>query len=255
PPAPAMPADPTPTPPARPAFDRKAGCYDTHAHVQRDTAAWVAQWLPPAGEFASCLEFGAGTGNLTRHLAGRFARIEAGDLSPAMVARGREVLPATEWRRRDAWAPGDPEGAWDFSCSCSLLQWAPDPTRVLKNWRHILRPGGRHLSGVYIAPSLPEYGSLLPERRPFPWRTAAQWRGFFEAAGFNGVRLETRTVTYVYPRARALLRQLHGTGATLTGDPLPPGRLRRLLRDYDRVFGRPDGVPATWTYCRVEGTA
>jgi len=237
-------------------FDRKAGCYDTHAHVQRDTAAWVAEWLPAAGAFGTCLEFGAGTGNFTRHLATRFATLEASDHAPAMVAQGRRCFPMIEWSERDAWNPTDLPGAWDFVASCSLLQWASDPTAVLSRWRRLLRPGGRQLSGIYIAPSLPEFGALLPERRPFPWRTADDWRGHFAAAGFGAIRVETRTREYIYPDARALMRQLHGTGATLTGDPLPPGRLKTLLRDYDRVHGRADGgVPATWTFCRIEAVA
>lgn len=243
------------------AFHRKAGCYDTHAHVQRDTAEWVAEWLPVAGEFGACLEFGAGTGNFTRHLAERFTTLEASDHAPGMVAEGARLFPDVRWRERDAWRPEDADGAsgengaWDFVASCSVLQWAADPVDVLTRWRRILRPGGRQLSGIYIAPSLPEFGALLPERRPFPWRTAEAWRESYAAAGFGAIRVETHTREYVYPNARALMRQLHGTGATVVGAPLSAGRLVKLLRDYDHTYGREDGVPATWTFCRVEATA
>lgn len=238
------------------AFDRKADCYDVHAHVQRDTAAWVAEWLPPTGALGSCLEFGAGTGNFTRHLVERFAVVEASDHAPGMVTQGRLAFPMARWSERDAWQPEDAAETWDFVASCSVLQWAQDPTDVLTRWRHILRPGGRQLSGIYIAPSLPEFGALMPERRPFPWRTAEVWRESFMAAGFGALRVETHTREYVYPNARALMRQLHGTGATVVGDPLPIGRLTRLLRDYDREYKRPrGGVPATWIFCRIEATA
>jgi hypothetical protein len=119
----------------------------------------------------------------------------------------------------------------------------------------MLRSGGRHLSGIYIAPSLPEFGSLLPERRPFPWRTVDEWRRSFEEAGFGAIEVETHTREYLYPNARALMRQLHGTGATVIGEPVSAGRMVKLLRDYDRIHGRPGGVPATWTFCRIQGTA
>lgn len=237
------------------AFHRKACSYDTHAHVQRDTAAWVAEWLPSAGEFGACLEFGAGTGNFTRHLVSRFDRLEASDHAPGMVEQGRQTFPGVNWNQRDAWAPPDGPGLWDFIASCSLLQWAADPVAVLARWRRLLRPGGRHLSGIYISPSLPEFGSIMPERCPFPWRTGEAWRESFLAAGFAVTRLELRTREYIYPSARALMRQLHGTGATVTGDPLSAGRLRTLLNDYETTYRRPDGVPATWTFCRLEATA
>ncbi|CAM2883813.1 methyltransferase [Rariglobus hedericola] len=248
---------PFPPSPARPslAFDRKAGSYDVHAHVQRDTAAWVAEWLPPAGTFATCLEFGAGTGNFTRHLESRFTQLEATDHAPAMVAQGRLAFPSVTWSERDAWNPADPAGTRDFVASCSVLQWAADPVGVLTRWRRLLRPGGRHLSGIYIAPSLPEFGALIPERRPFPWRTADEWSKSFSAAGFTDIRVDTKTREYIYPTARALMRQLHGTGATIVGAPLAAGRLVTLLRDYERVHRRADGVPATWTFCRIEAVA
>jgi SAM-dependent methyltransferase len=176
-----------------------------------------------------------------------------------MVAEGRRLFPEARWRERDAWRVGDGDGesgAWDFLASCSVLQWAADPVDVLKRWRRIMRPGGRQLSGIYIAPSLPEFGALLPERRPFPWRTAEAWRESYAAAGFGAIRVETHTREYVYSNARALMRQLHGTGATVVGDAVPAGRLVKLLRDYEREYARPDGgVPATWTFCRVEATA
>lgn len=237
------------------AFHRKATCYDTHAHVQRDTAAWVAEWLPGAGEFGACLEFGAGTGNFTRHLSGRFTTLEASDRAPGMVERGRFAFPSVRWIERDAWHPQDGDGTWDFVASCSLLQWADEPVEILRRWRRVLRPGGRQLSGIYIAPSLPEFGALMPERRPFPWRTAEEWRASFEAAGFHAIRQETRTREYVYENARALMRQLHGTGATVVGAPVPTGRLKTLLRDYEEAFARPGGVVATWTFCRIEAVA
>jgi len=237
------------------AFDRKAASYDTHAHVQRDTAAWVAEWLPAPGTFSNCLELGAGTGNFTRHLATRFAHLEASDHAPAMIIQGRQTFPAVTWSQRDAWAAPEHPASVDFIASCSLLQWATDPVTVLARWRSLLVPGGRQLSGIYIAPSLPEFGILLPEQRPFDWRTAQTWRDCFTAAGFKVTRLESRTREYIYHDARALLRQLHGTGATVRSAPLPVGQLKNFLRRYDEIHRRPGGVLATWTFCRLEATA
>lgn len=241
--------------PRHPAFNGKASTYDVHAHVQRDTAAWVAEWLPEAGQFNRCLEFGAGTGNFTRHLQGRFATLEVSDLAPEMIAKGRRELPGLHWTQRDAWAPRDEPAAWDFLTSCSLLQWAPEPVEVLRRWRKFLRKGGRHLSGIYTAPSLPEFAALMPDRQPLRWRSSTAWGDYFTAAGFRVVRLEELTRGYHYPSARALMRQLHGTGATKTDRPLTVGQMKRLLQAYEARFRSPAGVLATWTFCRIETEA
>lgn len=238
-----------------PAFNGKASTYDVHAHVQRDTAAWVADWLPEPGAYGRCLEFGAGTGNFTRHLRGRFAALEVSDNAPAMIANGRQELPDVNWTQRDAWVvEGEPQ-AWDFLASCSLLQWAPNPVEILRRWKQLLRAGGRQLAGIYTAPSLPEFAALMPDRQPLAWRSSEAWRGFFVEAGFGVVRLEELTRSYHYPSARALMRQLHGTGATRTTRPLSVTQMKELLRAYEARFREPAGVVATWTFCRIETVA
>ena len=238
-----------------PAFDRRAASYDAHAHVQRETAAWVAEWLPAPGRFVRCLEFGAGTGNFTRHLIGRFNAVVATDLAPAMVEQGRLAVPAAEWRTNDAWAPSPPPPDLDFIAACSVLQWAPDPTTCLARWRAGLAPDARVLAGIYIHPSLPEFGELLPDHRPFPWRGADEWVAHFRAAGWTVTRVEDRTRAYHYPDARSLLRQLHGTGTTPSDSRLGPGAMRDFIRRYDTLFAGPEGVRATWTTCRIEACA
>jgi len=209
-------------------FDGKAASYNSHAHIQRDTADWVAEWLPQPSTSDTCLEFGAGTGHFTRHLSGRFAHLEASDIAPHMVEEGERDLPAVHWTQRDAWGPGKDADFCSFIASCSLLQWAADPVTVLRAWRTLLQPGGRSLSGIYIDPSLPELGSLLPSSHQFPWRTADDWRTHFTDAGFSINRSETKTCNYVYPSVHTLFRRLHGTGATLPQRPLPGEQIREL---------------------------
>lgn len=233
-------------------FDRKAASYNSHSHIQRDTADWVAEWLPPPSPDGTCLEFGAGTGNFTRHLSGRFDHIEASDIAPRMVEEGKRDLPAAHWTQRNAWTPGNDVDPRSFITSCSLLQWALDPVAVLQSWRPLLKPGGRVLSGIYIDPSLPELGSLLPSSHQFPWRTANEWRTHFADAGFSVNRSETKTCKYIYPSVLTLFRRLHGTGATLPHQPLPGAQIRQLFRDYEKQFHVEGGVTTTWTFLRIE---
>jgi len=234
------------------AFDRKAGAYNDHAHVQRDTAAWVAEWLPAHGRHARCFEFGAGTGNFTRYLCERFATIEASDIAPHMLEQGRQALPHVNWVVQDAWQPTVPAESVDCVASCSLLQWADDPVAVLQRWHRLLKPSGTLISGIYISPSLPELGSLLDADRQFLWRSAAEWERCVTAAGFKIVRCETTLRRYSYPSALVLLRRLHGTGAIRLGRPLSTGEVKKLIEEYQACYAVPEGVMTTWTFLRIE---
>lgn len=232
-------------------FDHKAATYHANAVVQRDSADSLADWLPAPGD-GSCLEFGSGTGLLTRHLLPRFSRVEASDIAPGMVSEGAQKFPAARWTLRDAFAPQPDAPAWDCIASCSMLQWAPDPAAVIKNWIRLLRPGGRLLLGIYVAPSLPELAALLPPECRFAWRGEADWREALAAAGARILRTGVATRVYRYPSARVFLRRLHDTGVKIPGRPLSIGQMRRLLQDYDRTADPALGIASTWTTLRIE---
>lgn len=232
-------------------FDTKAATYEAHAHIQRELAAWLAEWLEPAlPDDAVILEVGAGTGLFTRELL-ELGRVEALDLSPAMVAEGRRRLPAADWRVGDGFRLR--AGCCERLYSSALLQWAHDLAEVARNWFSALRPGGRMLHGVFVAPTLPELAALDGFVAPVCWRTTDEWLGAFAEAGFEIFRAEQTVCERVHVSAQALLRELHDTGVTPARARLSAGQLRRLLRDYERLHARPEGgVRATWSLLRFE---
>lgn len=234
------------------AFDRKATSYNDHAHIQRDTAAWVAEWLPTSKSSCNCAEFGAGTGNFTRFLTESFADVLASDISPQMIAESKRALPHVQWIEQDAWQPSLPAQSWDYVASCSVLQWSPSPIETLTKWRELLRPGGKLISGIYVSPSLIELESCLPEDRRFGWHNSASWQTYATEAGFKVLRAETTTRHYYYPSALVLLKRLHGTGATVLGRPMPMGELRKLINAYEENYATSEGVKTTWTFFRLE---
>lgn len=237
------------------AFDRKASSYHQNSQVQQDSADWVAAWLPTDLFNARCLEFGAGSGNLTKSLTPLFVHVEASDIAPHMVAEGSRRIGAAQWTVRDAWAPETPPTPeWDMITSASMLQWAPDPVAVLRRWTHLLRPSGHILCGIYIRPSLPELGSLLPENRQFRWRESSEWVAAFAAAGLRVVRHEAVTRRYVYASPQAMMRRLHDTGVTLSPNPLSVSTMKTLIKQYSQRYAVPGGVTATWTTLRIEAS-
>jgi malonyl-CoA O-methyltransferase len=229
-------------------FGRAAPNYHQHARVQAALADWLAEWLP-AKRDGRALEIGAGPGVFTRKLLPWSGALTATDISPAMCAAGRTALPQVDWRVMSAEAPE--EGPWDWIFCSSMLQWAADPEKVFAGWRDRLAPGGRLLAGLFAGGSLPEWRAVAGEDSPLAWRTAEEWCACLGRTGLRVVRSEVQPRVFAFPSAREFLRSVHGVG----GAPqrrLPPGRLRRLLGDYEARFQAPDGVPATWIFCRIE---
>lgn len=235
-----------------PAFARKASSYDAYACVQEDAADWLAEWLPTKGTHGSCLELGAGTGLFSQHLAGRFQQLACTDISPEMLSHCRKRVTGADFRILDAWeAPDCDRPRWDLISSCSLLQWAPTPVSVLRNWSKQLEPNGRMLLGFFVSPSLPELDRVLEGKSPVDWRSPSEWQKAIGAADLQIQQMETTTRIYHYPSALEFWKSLHGTGSNVTRGT-STGTLRRLLREYEGANRTEAGVRATWTFCRAE---
>lgn len=231
-------------------FNVKAVRYEAAASIQRALAAWGSQWLEPDLHNRTVLEIGAGTGVFTHYLIERQAIVTATDIAPRMLMLGKLRFPQVNWQIMDGWCPS--LGAFDRLYSASLLQWAEHPEALLRRWRACLNPGGRFLALFFIEESLSELSSLHPYLSPIQWRTQQEWKRCFAHAGLRVLRSERWQRVYTFASARALLRQLHDSGAT-TVPRIKTGRLRTLLRCYDSLFAVDGGVRSTWTFCRVEG--
>lgn len=233
-----------------PEFDSSASRYSDHAVVQRQLADWCAEWLPSVETAnARAVELGAGPGLFTEKLVALHSQLLATDVSPAMVAEGKQLFPEVDWRVADAWALS--EGQWDYIYSTSLLQWCPEPVTVLRRWRNCLAPGGRMMTGFYIEPTLPELNELSAFESPVQWRDAVFWRNAFSEANLKLVRSEVSTRRLYYDSALAFFRVLHGTGA-YQARQMSVSALRRMIADYQQRFSEKSQVYATWTFMRIE---
>ncbi|MEW1772288.1 class I SAM-dependent methyltransferase [Streptomyces sp. NPDC086777] len=109
-------------------------------------AAWAARlraWLPERP--ADLLDLGCGTGSLSLLAAEQGHRVTGVDSSPAMVERARAKLAGRDavFLLGDATAPPVGERLFDVVLVRHVLWALPDPARVLRHWRSLLRPGGR----------------------------------------------------------------------------------------------------------------
>lgn len=135
---------------AGPDWDAEAATFDEEPdHGLRDPAvraAWAARlhaWLPETP--CDLLDLGCGTGSLSLLAAERGHHVTGVDLSPRMIdlARAKHAGRDAVFLVGDAQAPPVGEQRFDVLLVRHVLWALPDPGRVLRRWRGLLRPGGR----------------------------------------------------------------------------------------------------------------
>jgi trans-aconitate methyltransferase len=222
--------------------------YDRHAAPQRAFAARVFEFAA-IGPGERVVELGAGTGAVTRLLCGiPGAQVCATDVSPTMVQVGRAAVPGASWLVVDAFTGPIPRSS--AQVSSGLLQWAPDPVRVLERWAAAVEPGGRMIHAFPCDPCLKEWRGIVAES-PLVWRDEREWAGIFERAGLRVRRRCLWTEPHYFESAREMLQSMHGSGVT-AGARISWGRLRQAMRVYDATHRTPHGVVATWAWMAFE---
>ena len=131
-------------------WDAEARTFDEEAdHGLRDPEirrAWADRlrgWLPAGA--ADVLDLGCGTGTLSLLAAEQGHRVTGVDLSPAMIDLARAKLAGRDaaFLVGDAATPPVGEQRYDVVLVRHVLWTLPDPARVLRHWRGLLRPDGR----------------------------------------------------------------------------------------------------------------
>lgn len=93
------------------------------------------------------LDVGTGTGQLALYLAAAGFDVTAVDLSESMISYARRNASSQgcdiDFRTGDAESLGFDDNTFHGVVSRNVLWTLPDPERALREWRRVLRPGGR----------------------------------------------------------------------------------------------------------------
>ena len=140
---------------------------------QLDPAAELLADLALVGPGKRVLDVGGGDGNVALAAARRGASVEACDLAPRMVARGRARCAAeggqVGWRVADAQALPYPDGGFDVTLSSFGAALAPRPLDAARELVRVTRPGGFVALAAWIPRGLPgRLDELVEPFAPLP---------------------------------------------------------------------------------------
>ncbi len=228
-------------------FDTLSAHYDRMGFLPL-TALYLAQRFD-AQPGEALLDVMCGTGTLALAVAeavGTGGRVVGADLSPGMLAVARNKAagqPQVSYIEADATTLPLADAEFDGVACASGLFFVPEMDAALREWRRVVRPGGRvvfssfgkgmmgdlpgrwraALEGVGFHPGFPPLGRL-----PSP-DAAAQ---LLREAGFGEVTADLQELPYLLPTPQDRWDDIEAgmEGAPLAG--LPPEVRRQLQTDH-----------------------
>jgi malonyl-CoA O-methyltransferase len=235
------------------AFRRGLPSYGHDARAQARIASRLGLMMQQAGITgpARALEFGCGTGFLTRRLIGdiRPEWLVLNDLLPESEDQLASILAETGQAGRFEAGPIQslplPENL-DLIASASTIQWLEDlPGQILRLCDHLAPGGWLALSG--FGPEQFHELSALGSTAQAPSYVSAQDLAASLPPGMTPVAVTAHHIRLAFPDARAVLRHLRSTGVNAqAGTPWSRKKLRDFEEAYRGKFGRGTALPLTY---------
>jgi len=250
-------------------FARAATTYESQAQIQDLLAERLLKlWQEPIAP-ATILEFGCGTGLLTRRLRRRFpnAHILATDGAKPMLEQARLRCGDAD-REGLSFALQDAEGRGPLApelssrapyrlvASSAVVQWLPDLERHLRFVADLIGNSGSYLVASFTDANFPELNALLASPpfcyQSFPGLAADELAASARRAGFRLRAFQEVEDKEILPSPRLVLQRIQSLGASR--DPRAGGRLTKtnlagLLTSYADQYGEAGGVRLTWKSC------
>jgi len=182
-------------------WNRRAANFDEGASHGLLNAAQDQAWRMLLARIAGAapldvLDVGCGTGFLALLLAEAGHRATGIDMADAMLAQARAKAAArgqvVRFERADAEAPPFAPASFDLIVERHVIWTLPDPTRALRSWHDLLRPGGRValVEGDWDMAPKDEYASVHGRLPLFGGVPGEELAAFLRAWGFAAVTVE-----------------------------------------------------------------
>ncbi|MGW5435919.1 class I SAM-dependent methyltransferase [Nocardia asteroides] len=209
------------------------GYAEAGAAVLGPFAAHALEYVELAAD-SEIVDVAAGSGLLSLAAAERGARVQALDLSPAMIdqltaAAERAGHTSITAQVGDGQRLPYPDDAFDAGFSLFGLMFFPDRPRGFAELRRVLRPGATAvvtswapavdsslMRALFGALTAGDPNSSLPQPNASSLENPALFRSEMSEAGFEAVTIRPHTVEVCFPSAAALWDTMTRSSAPLT---------------------------------------
>ena len=234
------------------AFERAAATYDRVAFSFFGSFGEALVAFAELSLDEAVLDAGCGTGAVLAPAAEVAANVTGIELSPAMAERAREAVPSAEIVVGDAAQLPFEDASFDVVLSSFVVFFIANPTAALREWRRVLRPGGRLVMATWGAPDRRWTEWERPLRRPYVaemepevqrelmtglplldrFSESSKVAAELELAGFAVDDVREHTIEFVFPDADAWWQWNNSHGVRMFLDALPDDALARMKADY-----------------------
>jgi len=249
----------------RQSFRRGLASYHQHASAQADIAARLVQLLHDhraPDRFENVLEFGCGTGHLTRPLLQRLKirHLTLNDLvaeaAPGLGTLTKDRSDHTHFTFGPIETVPLPKEL-DLIASTSTVQWISDIPALMARLSSRLSPGGWLAVSGFGTGQFHQLRSLGSSAAAPSYVDSADWPDLLPR-DVELVHVSQAATDMLFDNAMDLLRHLRQTGVNAQADQhWSRGRLRAFEDNYRSQFGRSGGLPLTydpvWMIARKRG--
>lgn len=234
-------------------FDNAAAQYDTHALLQQQVLARIAELLPHPEAGQTILDAGCGTGYLTQFFPADIYTLHGVDIAPAMVAASRAK--GIHAQQADVTSLPYDSNSFDNVVSSLCLQWVEPAECATKEMVRVLKPGGYGVLAIMSDQTLSQlrdsFATLDNTPHMLDFLSVNECRAMIEKHKVTIIHCLPEMHIQHYNSVKDIAKGLKAIGANNKNPNrakglMTPSRWHSLEALYKERYGVTQGLPVHW---------